>query len=402
MKQAFVYLPSEGTEYLEWVLTDSSHSAFQKGEGPLDALTPLISGHQIIGVVASEQVLLTNTDLEFTQASKLRKAIPYALEDNLSEDVESLHFALGKIETGNTQVAIINDERLAGWKADFEAAGLHFRAIVPDLLLLPIEENSWSLLVAEERVLVRTGEFSGFTAEREGLEEFIMAILQNETMPESISVWYCGKTPKPMKWSNAAPPVTTPPCPHGPLALLATHWDPRQSLNLLQGSHSGEPELGKLLKPWRWVAVLFVLWMGVLFTGQVLEKNELQARQAELNKQMASIYRQTFPEARKVVNPRVQMEQKLRELKGGGNSSESDFMPLLAQSTSVLSKHSSVLLNNINFRSKRLTLHVSGKNLSDLDNLKNDIAGIAGLKAELAAADSGGGKASAQIRIEAQ
>ena len=38
----------------------------------------------------------------------------------------------------------------------------------------------------------------------------------------------------------------------------------------------------------------------------------------------------------------------------------------------------------------------------DLDNLKNDIAAVEGLEAELAAADSQAGKASAQIRIKAQ
>lgn len=402
MKQAFVYLNSESTEKLEWVLTDSSHSSFEHGSGPLDSLEPLALGHQIIGIVSGERVLLTHTDLEFTQTSKLRKAVPYALEESLSEDVDSLHFSLGKIESGKTQVAVINNALLKDWKADFAEAGMNLRTVVPDLLLLPIKEDSWSLLVSDEHVLVRTGEFSGFASEREGLEELIMAILETEEMPESISVWYCGNNPKPMKWSSSAPPVTTPPCPNGSLGLLASEWDARHSLNLLQGGHSDAPDIGKFLKPWRWVAALLMMWVGVLFAGQLIEKQELKAQQTQINKQMESIYRKTFPEARKVVNPRVQMEQRLRELKGGGDTSDKDFMPLLAKSSSVLSKHGSVVLSGINFRNGRLTLHISGKNLSDLDNLKNDIAAVDGLQAELASADSGNGKASAQIRIQSK
>lgn len=402
MKQAFVYLRNENLEELEWVLTDSAKSSFVHGRGPLDSFSPVATGHQVIGVVVSDRVLLTHTDLEFTQASKLRKAVPYALEEAISEDVDSLHFALGKIESGNTEVAVINDQLLKTWKNLFTDAGITLRAIVPDLLLLPHQDQAWSLMVSDEQALVRTGEFSGFSCEREGLEELIMAILDTEEMPSSITVWYCGDSPRPMKWSSAAPPVTTPPCPDGSLGLFAAHWDPRHSFNLLQGGHSGDHDVAKLLKPWRWAAVLLMGWISILFAGQVLERNELKSRQTAINQQMESIYRSTFPDARKVVNPRVQMEQRLRELKGGGDVSDADFMPLLAQSSSVFDQHKGVTLEGVNFRKGRLTLNVSGKNLSDLDNLKSAIASSSKLKTELAAADSGAGKATAQIRIQAK
>lgn len=402
MKLAFVYLHNESTDQLEWLLVDGGNSKPERGQGPIDALAPLVSGYQVIAVASARHALLTHSELEFTQPAKLRKAIPFALEEQLSEDVEELHFSLGRIEAGHTQVAVIRDELLRGWSDQFSEAGINLRAITIDLLMLPWQENSWSILVCSDYVIVRNGEFSGFTAEREGLETLIMAVLESETMPGAINVWYCGDRVKPMQWASDAPPITTPPCPNGPLGVLSGQWDARHTLNLLQGTHSSEPEFGKVLKPWRWAAALLVLWIGIQATGLFVEKQKLSAEVSQINQEMESIYRQTFPEARKVVNPRVQMEQKLRELKGTGDSSASDFIPLLAKSSDLLGKHGNAVLNGVNYRNNSLTLQMSAKNLSDLDNLKNDIAAVEGLGAELAAADSSSGKASAQIRISNQ
>lgn len=402
MKQAFIYLQNESTDSLQWLLVDSGSERPENGSGSLEELATAVAGHQVIGVVGAQHVLLTHATLEFTQAAKLRKAVPYALEEQVSEDVEDLHFSLGQIEAGNTQVAVIRDRLLRQWREQLADVGVFPRAIASDLLLLPWSENQWSLLISGDHVIVRTGEFSGFTAEREGLEELIMAILETQTMPESINVWYCGDRVKPMQWAENAPPITTPPCPNGALGVLAGQWDARQSLNLLQGSHSSEPNVAKALKPWRWVAALVVLWVGVQTAGQFIEKQRLSAQLTQINQQLVSIYRRTFPEAKKVVNPRVQMEQRLRELKGSGDSDDSSFVLLLAKSSEVMSKHSNTVLNGVSYRNGTLNLQLSAKNLSDLDNLKNDIAASDGMQAELAAADSSSGKASAQIRIKAQ
>ena len=402
MKQAFVFLQNEATEDLEWLLADGGPGRPERGNGALEELAPKLTGYQVIAIASANQVTLTHTELEFIQPAKLRKAVGYALEEQLSQDVEDLHFALGRIESGHTQVAVIRNDLLETWRDAFASAGITLRAITVDLLLLPWKENSWSILLCGDDVLVRTGEFTGFTAEREGLEDLIVAVLESEEMPESINTWYCGDRIKPMQWADSAPSITTPPCPNGKLGVMAGQWDSRQTLNLLQGGHSSETDFGKLFRPWRWAAVLLAVWLGVQTGGQWLERQRLDNQVTQINQEMENIYRRTFPEARKVVNPRVQMEQRLRELKGSGNSGDGDFIPLLAKSTEVLEKHSNTLLNSVNFRNGSLTLQMSAKNLSDLDNLKNDIAAVAGLEAELAAADSQAGKASAQIRIKSQ
>lgn len=399
MKQAFVYLQSASMDELEWLLVDGGPGRPEKGSGSLDELATQAAGFQVIGVVSASLLLLTHTELAFTQPAKLRKAVPYALEEAVSEDVEDLHFALGRIESGNTQVAVISDLLLETWQQRFAEVGITLRAITPETLLLPWNENNWSIIVCGTEVVIRTAEFSGFTAEREGLEDIIMAVLDTQDMPAAINIWYCGDRVKPLQWADTAPPITTPPCPNGRLGVLAGQWDSRLSLNLLQGGHSSEPDLGKLLKPWRWVAALLVVWLGVQTTGQYIEKKRLSEEVSQITQQMESIYRNTFPDARRVVNPRVQMEQRLAELKGNSNSGDSDFIPLLAKSSDILGKHSNALLNGVNYRSGNLTLQMSAKNLSDLDNLKNEIGALDGIQAELAAADSDSGKASAQIRI---
>ncbi len=403
MKQVFLQLPTDPNQPLNWLLRDTSHNEVTRGSGPVEALAPLAAGRQVIVLVPGEQVVLTETELQIRQAAKLRKALPYALEDQLSEDVDELHFAFRQGKDGKVQVAVVNEERLRQWLAPLEAEGIALRFATPDTLALPWSENSWSIVIEGDRAVVRTGETEGFVSEREGLEDFLAAVLETrEEPPERIHVWYCSDNSEPLHWPDHAPALETHPCNGGLLDVASTSWAPEKSINLLQGAFSADLELAKHLKPWRWAAGLLVIWFGIMSAQQLIEKQRLETKVNAAKEQMVSLYRQTFPEARKVPNPRVQMEQKLKALKGGAGQSDSDFLSLLAASAPAVSADGKTTLEGINFRRGKLTFQLSAKSLGELESLKEKLAQSPKLDAELLAADSSGGKATGQIRISAK
>ncbi len=399
MKQVFIQVSAVPTEPFRWLLRDTSTNEHQLGSGPVAALAPLAHGRQVILRIPGEHVVLTELELAIRQPSKLRKAIPYALEDQFSEDVENLHFAHRQDKQGKTHVAVINGKRLASWVEQLTSEGITPRHAITDTLALPWTKETWSILLEGNRATVRTGEAEGFNSEREGLEEFLTAILETHPLPKEINTWYCSKETRPLSWSTSAPPITQTPCEEGTLRIIAEDWQAGANINLLQGAFSAELNLSKHLKPWRWVAALLVLWTGLATASQVLEKQQLQTRVDSAKNQMVSIYRQSFPEARKVPNPRVQMEQKLKTLRGGVGASDSDFLALLGRSAQPIAASSATALEGINYRSGKLTLQLSAKSLGDLERLKEQIDTQEGIAAKLIGADSSAGKATGQVRI---
>ena len=115
-------------------------------------------------LVPTEQVRLLAVDLPLANRAKCLEALPFAIEDQIAEPIESVHLALGaEIAPKRYLVGVVRHEVMAGWMATAEEAGLGQAAMVPDALGLPRPaEGEWAVDLAAERAMVRAGDGTGF------------------------------------------------------------------------------------------------------------------------------------------------------------------------------------------------------------------------------------------------
>jgi len=151
------------------------------------------------------------------------------------------------------------------------------------------------------------------------------------------------------------------------IALLA-QGDLAQGINLLQGDFSRKEQLGRLWRPWRASAALLGAWLLLQGGMAISSYLSLSAEEQQLYAAIEQVYRDTFPESRNVVNPQVQMERKLAELKSGGSGSA--FAVLLAASGPVLKEIDGLQLRNLRYKQDELELELELKDLPSLDRLK--------------------------------
>jgi general secretion pathway protein L len=125
----------------------------------------------------------------------------------------------------------------------------------------------------------------------------------------------------------------------------------------------------------------------------------LSKEQDHLATRIEEIYRQAFPGAKRVVNPRVQMQQHLEKLQGrqGGGS---QFLLLLARSGDVLRKASDIEISGANYRAGRLDVDLTATSLQVLDDLKQTLTGK-GLTVEIQSATTEAGqRVKSRLRIQ--
>lgn len=115
-------------------------------------------------LVRTEQVRLLAVDLPLASRAKRLEALPFAIEDQIAEPVESVHLALGaEIAPKRYLVGVVRHEIMAAWVETADAAGLGYAAMVPDALALPRPaEGEWAVDLAADRAMVRTGDGTGF------------------------------------------------------------------------------------------------------------------------------------------------------------------------------------------------------------------------------------------------
>lgn len=342
---------------------------------------PAQAGQRVIGVMSGEQVVLTQATAPRRNRTAWRHALPYALEDQFATDVERLHFALGPTATdGSTPVAVVDIEALREWLHPLQAAGLNVHEVIPATLLLPWSATTWSLLITPEQVLVRTGAYSGFTSEPQSLPWLLnLALAQADPPPSQLLCWG-----QPLTGLDDGVPVVTMPTPSEPLAVLHQGSQATPAINLLQGAFGPRANVQRWLRPWRTAAVLSGVLVSALVVQAALDYWQLQRQRNHLQTLIEQTFRQALPDVQRMVNPRVQLANRLQAVTGSGAES-GEFLSLLAYSGDVLREFPDVSLQAVRFRDGRLEFDLEGGSLEQLERLQQRLRSDATHEAQLQA-----------------
>ena len=405
METLFIRLLSHGTEQaeqqIEWLAFAANEPLpAQIERGVLADAAELTRSRRVIALVPAEETLLATVQMKTRNRQQLIKAIPFALEEELAEDVVNLHFALGE-RSGSDEfpVCAVAKTRMDAWQEEFNAAGIVPHALVPELLALPLTDQGWSVLLEDQRALVRTGSCSGFAVEPDNLGILLGHALEEfETLPESINIHRCDKnadsrlpfTP-PVEWNESRGCL---------LELLVAEFDTKRSLNLLQGDYSIKDKAGSLLRPWRAAAALFVVWLFIQVISGMTNYWQLSAKEHQLRADIERVFKETFPKTTRMVNPRVQMEQRLQALKKAQNSvNKSDFLALLLAGGQAINASRGVQIDTLNYRNGRLEISLMAADLQSLDGIKVRLQRD-GFVAEIDSAETVGQRVEARLRIQ--
>ncbi|MFZ4790190.1 MAG: type II secretion system protein GspL [Candidatus Competibacteraceae bacterium] len=357
----------------EWLRPDG---AVQRG--PLAELAALSSSVRLLLVAPGETITLHPIPLPSRKRSTWARAVPYALEDALADDIETLHFALAAApDDGRLPVAVIAHAQLRAWLETCSAAGLSPVAVVPEPLLLPWQPGDWSVLLEERRAVVRTGRWDGFAADRETLDFILNQALAEagDAKPQRLRVWG-GPPPErvgtDLIWQEEGPAE--------PLLLFTTMAQP-VILNLLQGPYSRQAHWGRRLQPWRAAAMLAGIWLLIQGVTQVYDYQRLRQELSTLQTGMEQAYKDAVPGATRIVNPKAQLEARLRELtpSGGGGG----FLDLLYRGGQPLTGFSELTLRGLSYRDGQLDLALDGGSPAVLDRLRQQLEQQPGLRTEL-------------------
>ena len=335
-------------------------------------------------LVPGTKCLLTQVQIPGSNRKKLLRAVPYALEDQLSDEVEQLHFAVGEQDPGGQwPVVVINRDYLRSLLEVLTQAGLDVAQVIPELLVIPYNAGEISVVVSREIALVRTGAASGFAVDSDNLGVLLAAQPRDTDAAAPLVHVYVNQDSEMPDTSDYDGQVNVETFAASPLGIFVQGLE-TGPINLLQGEFSRSGEWSRVLKPWRATAALLVagILISLLVTGidyyrLSLESDRLQAR-------IEATFRKAMPGTQRIVNPRVQLEQELNRLQG--TQAGAGFLVLLGKTGAVLKDVAGVEIGGVNFRAGRLDLDIKVPSLQQLDTLKQSLANAGGLQVEIQSA----------------
>jgi general secretion pathway protein L len=368
--------------------------------GALSDAASEASGQRVVVLVSGADCLLTRVSIPGGSRQKLLRAVPYALEEQISEEVENLHFAVGSTQVDDAwPVAVINKQFMDELTEDFSEAGLDVQQVTPEVLALPYSDDETSVLVENDVALVRTDSTTGFAVDSDNLGILLAAQMTDDESALSPLRLFVREDSLRADMMELVGETRVEPFNGDAINVFARGLDTR-SINLLQGDYSRSGDWAALLRPWRATAALFVA--GILVSNVVMgiDYFRLSKESEQLRAQIEQTFKEALPETRRIVTPRIQMQQQLDKLQrqqgaGGG------FLSLLGQSGSVLRGKEGVEVSAATFRAGRLDVELTVSNLQLLDQLKQALMESGRLSVEIQSATTGKDqRVQSRLRIE--
>lgn len=398
-----------------WVVRDEDRPLGLLFHGDLKEAAAQAVGAKVTVLVPGEEVLLAQAELPEMKSQKLARAVPFALEEQLADDVDDVHVAIGGRDAqGRLANAVVSRQILESWLERLRKAGLHPDILSPEIFGVHWDSDAdttlWTLVIDGSQALMRTGPQKGLAFDVENLVQVVQAALDEagEFLPSSLSVVICGDE------LFDAPPareeLTTLCNEHNvelifqqfddsSSLLLARGFDEASAINLLQGDYSRKQQLEKVFRPWKSALILLAVWLvfqaGILGVDYGRLSSMADQQQAEIER----IFQQAMPGSRLVQGrEKAQLEDALKTLRSGGGSQ--GLLGLLASAGQILKDSNGIRLRSMRFRDNKLDVDMELPDLQSLDRIKQRLTSEAGLKVEIVSASQRDGKVESRISLE--
>lgn len=392
-----------------WVTVDASGQLTgSAGSCPLEDLASMVGQRKLVVLVPSQKVLLTSVNLPIRNPARLRQALPYALEEQVAEDLDKLHFAAGRRgPDGSVPAAVVRRRDLDQWLASLRAAGLEAAAIHAEQEAIPASPTATVWLIEGDTCMVRRPGEQPIVVEGSSLDDFLMFGDPREGADDTSAhlTVYLG----PGEQTRFGPNLETlrdrlssldiKMLPGGAIAHLAADVVRNPGVNLLQGDYAPRTGFEKLWRPWRAAAVLLLVLVAVVIARDLVELLRLQRVDAQLASQMDTVFRQAMPDVQRIVNHRRQMESRLAAVRASHGGSDAPFLKSLEALSRAVGTAPGTRVESLSYRNGIMEVKVAAPSVDSLDAIQRSIEGAEDLDASILSANPRGTEVEGRIQL---
>lgn len=369
-EKLIIRLNADPTSKVEWITLDGQA---QLTHGPelssLADLSRFSQTHTIVVLIPARDVLLTEVTMPKMSSLRMRKAVPFVLEEELIEDVAELHFALGKAHPAQgVTVAVLKRSKLQQWLSLLQAANIPPAVLLPETMAIPYQADTWSVFLENGVALVRSGLTQGFAVDTgslvKALQLAIAGMAKSPTLQIASSTGLAPELLADIKKQTGLT-ITTITTPTNFLSSFTNNVAIAE-LNLLQGDFQPKQVLTESKQKWCRIGYLAAIVLALWLFNPLLQYSVIKLQQFFVNHKIVRIYQQLFPNADiggTDIHQRIIREmQRLQDQQTGGA-----FLDLLARVGATVKKFPNAEIKSLHYdKGRALTITVQAQ---DFDNL---------------------------------
>lgn len=379
-KQLIIRL-DEHAQIRQWVILDEANQpVLDYLHANFDSVAQFANDCVLSVWVPSQFILLTqvNKPPKISYAN-FRKAIPFMLEDQLYQNIDELHFALGeRLSDGTVPVAIVAHQQLARWLQAIQTLPAkltdNLKLIMPDVFSIPYDKKSWSVFIEQATVSVHNAPQTGFVFDRDNflslLPQTILA-LPVEMRPLSLQVYRHVNQHGIEQWPTdlRGIPIIEKKLTVDPFILFAQNCVSQKTINLLQGKYRVKlnRKLSKVQTNLQFAGLMAATALFISLAGNAAQYLDLTMQQKKLQTRIEEIYRQVFPNTTSVIEPKYRFAKELATLKRA--EMRLGFLKIMDKASPILTQTSTIKLQSLQYQNEQLTVDITAPDLASVNQL---------------------------------
>ena len=324
-----------------------------------------------IGFVPSECVSVHIVDVPVKSLVQAIKLAPFALEELLGQDIESLHFSVNRYQKQWIAWVCVTSQ-VSNWVAYLDEHNASVNVLMPDYFILPFDGKP-ALLIENGRALVRLDADTGFATD----EVLVDRVLHLAGLSREDCVLFDGFVSDLAKKANTK----------------------GIQCNLLQGRFGNTISFGRWLKPWGLSFAASILGLAFYIGDLIIENNALAESVISQRKINTARFKELFPDIRRIVNPQAQASQQFDRLSKAKKLRETSLIALLQAGVPILKANSKIKVESIKYSNYSMLLRVSAPSVSVAETFNSAIQKTQGLTVKVQELSQDGDRVSSSLSI---
>lgn len=396
-----------------WIAVDDTGALLGGvGTGPLADAAAAAGSRQVIALAPALDVLRTRADVPLRSGPRLLQALPFALEEQLAEDVDAMHFAPGqRIGDGPLPVAAVRRALMEEWTARLAAAGIRPSRLYSEADAVGSMPNTATLMLLGNVAILAPPEGPPATVD----VATAAALLEMSVAGAGEADGGEGEPAHVVVYGDEASLATLEPAleslrprlaslelralAEGPLPRLAAQIVTSPGVNLLQGEFAQRSSLMAHWPAWRLAAALLLALLVAMAGTQIAETHRTRQQLAAVNTAVDQAFHYVFPDAGPIGDARAELSARLQRLGSQGSGGSHEFLDVLRVVAQSLGGGGGARIEAMSYRAGTMELRLRAPSVEFLDRIQQQISQTGGLKAQIQSANASGSEVIGRLQI---
>lgn len=367
-------------EDVRWLVLDANGNTVGFPQsGTLEDTAELAANRRTIFMLPGERIIAAAARVPGSNPRRILQAAPYALEERLASDVETLHVALlARHADQHCDFLVVERDWLAETLDRIHGAGLRADAAWPDYLGVPAEPGTAHWIIMGDGRLLGREDASGFAAPVDDAD-FLYAH-RDDDVPLRLTVVGTQAPPSSLESAETARLEDD----DRVFVEFAAHAGSLPGHGLLQGEFRPRRDEQVKWQRWRWPAVAAAACLVIGLASLALDAWRLERESRFLEQATRDLFQQALPGNQRMVDPRFQVQQAL----GATDVADSPLLGMIADVAHALQGLQDARLNGFNYRNGTFEMSVTVPDATALEGLRNALTERAGQSVEVQSANS--------------